>query len=121
MDELINRITSSVGIDADLAKQAVGIILNFLNRSAPDDKMEQLLESMPGARDMINDNPGGGGGMFSAGAMGAMGAMNEMTAAGLSMGQVQGVTKETVNYAREQDAEAVDAIVSSIPGLSQFV
>ena len=119
MEELIGRITSNVGIDEELAGKAISIILNFLNNSAPEDKMAQLLDALPGASDLITDE--GGGGMFSGGAMGAMGAMNDLTSAGLSMGQVQGVTSEVVGYAREKSGSVVDEIVSSIPGLSQFV
>jgi hypothetical protein len=119
MEELIGRITSNVGIDEELAGKAISIILNFLNKSAPEDKMAELLGAMPGASDLITDE--GGGGLFSGGAMGAMGAMNDLTSAGLSMGQVQGVTSEVVGFAREKSGSVVDEIVSSIPGLSQFV
>jgi len=46
----------------------------------------------------------------------------QMMAVGLSMGQVQGVTRETIAYAREKIGDdAVGEIVGSIPGLSQFV
>ena len=121
MQELIGRITANVGIDQDLATKAVSIILNFLNGSAPPDKMAKLLDSLPEARDVISSDTGGGGGMMG-GMMGAMGAMSALTEAGLGMGQVQGVTKETISYAKEKaGADTVDEIVASIPGLSQFV
>jgi hypothetical protein len=43
-------------------------------------------------------------------------------AAGLSMGQVQSVTREIVAYAREKAGEdTVGEVVGAIPGLSQFV
>ena len=58
--------------------------------------------------------------MFSMG--GIMGAGTKMMAAGLSMGQVQAVTRETIAYAREKIGEdAIGEIVGAIPGLSQFV
>jgi hypothetical protein len=61
-----------------------------------------------------------GGGMFSLG--GIMGAGTKMMAAGLSMGQVQSVTRETISYAREKIGDdAVGEIVGAIPGLSQFI
>jgi hypothetical protein len=45
-----------------------------------------------------------------------------MMAAGLSMGQVQGITREIIAYAREKIGDdAVGEIVGAIPGLSQFV
>ena len=51
-----------------------------------------------------------------------MGAGSRMMAAGLGMGQVQAVTKETIAFAREKIGEdAIGEIVGSIPGLSQFV
>ena len=51
-----------------------------------------------------------------------MGAGTKMMAAGLSMGQVQGVTREIIAYAREKAGEdAVGEIVGAIPGLGQFV
>jgi hypothetical protein len=38
------------------------------------------------------------------------------------MGQVQGVTKEVIGYAREKAGEeTLGEIVGAIPGLSQFV
>jgi hypothetical protein len=38
------------------------------------------------------------------------------------MGQIQGVTQETVDFAREKAGEEIiNEIVASIPGLSQFV
>jgi hypothetical protein len=45
-----------------------------------------------------------------------------MMAAGLSMGQVQAVTRETIAYSREKLGEdAVADIVDAIPGLAPFV
>jgi hypothetical protein len=124
MDELVGLISSKVGISEDLARKAVEIILNFLNKSAPDDKMAQLLDAIPGSREAVESGGSGGGGLFGGamGAMGAMGAVNEMTSAGLSMGQVQEVTKTTVRYAKEQAGEdTVNDIIASVPGLSQFI
>ncbi len=58
--------------------------------------------------------------MFAMG--GLMGAGTKMMAAGLSMGQVQGVTRETIAFAREKAGEdAIGEVVGAIPGLSQFV
>ena len=119
MEEIIGQIASNVGIDKELAKKAVTIILNFLNKSAPEDKMSQLLDGMPDARDLITEESGGGG-MFGGGMMGAMAVMSDLTSAGLDMGQVQQITKELVGYSREQSGDVVDEIIASIPGLSQF-
>ena len=45
-----------------------------------------------------------------------------MMSAGLSMGQVQGVTRQFIAFAREKVGEdSVGEIVGAIRGLSQFV
>jgi hypothetical protein len=120
MDELIARLTTNVGIDADLARKAVGIILDFLKKEAPADTIQQLVEKIPGAEAVLQAQGEDGGGMFSMG--GLMGAGAKMMSAGLSMGQVQAVTREFIAFAREKAGEeAVGSVVGAIPGLSQFV
>jgi hypothetical protein len=123
MDELIARLVASVGVDRGTAEKAVGIILNFLSKEGPPDKVQPLIDKLPGAAALIQAHQASGasgGGAFGMG--GLMGAGTKMMAAGLSMGQVQGVTKEVIAYAREKAGEdAVGEIVGAIPGLSQFV
>ena len=73
------------------------------------------------SRDLIREG-GGSGGFASMMGMGAMGALSELTSAGLSMNQVQVVTKEVIDYARAKAGEdVVGQIVGSIPGLDAFV
>jgi len=118
MDELINRITTNVGIDADTAQKAVGAILAFLQSEGPADKVKQLLDSVPGSEALIAQAPSGG--MLSMG--GVMGLGAKLMGMGLGMGEISKVAKETMGFARENGAgDAVDEIVASIPGLSQFV
>jgi hypothetical protein len=122
MEELIARLVASVGVDRAAAEKAVGIILDFLSKEGPPDKVQALIDKLPGAQALIEAQQASdsGGGMFSMG--GLMGAGTKMMAAGLSMAQVQGVTKEVIAYSREKAGEdAVGEIVGAIPGLSQFV
>lgn len=124
MQDLINRIVGKTGVSEDVAEQAVGIILRFLKKDGPTDKVDQVLDTMPGARELVDEQPKGGGGLLGGlmGGMGAMGALNELMAAGLGMGEVQSVTREIVAYAKEKAGEdVVDDIIESIPGLSQVV
>ena len=121
MDELIGRLVANVGVDKAAATTAVGIILQFLAKEGPADKVQQLIDKLPGAAAAIQSAPedSSSGGMFGGG---VMAAGTRMMAAGLSMGQVQAVTRETINYAREKLGEdAVGEIVGAIPGLGQFV
>ena len=122
MDELIARLVANVGVDRATAEKAVGIILDFLSKEGPPDKVQTLIDKMPGVQALLQAEQasGSGGGMFSMG--GIMGAGTRMMSAGLSMGQVQSVTKEVIAFSREKvGEEAIGEIVDAIPGLSQFV
>jgi hypothetical protein len=121
MDELIGRLVAKTGVDRTAAASAVGIILQFLVKEGPADKVQKLIDQLPGASEAIEQAPpySSSGGMFGGG---IMAAGSRMMAAGLSMGQVQAVTRETIAFAREKVGEdAVGEMVGAIPGLGQFV
>ena len=118
MDELLDRLVGKVGVDRVLAEKAVGIILTFLLKEGPSDKVQTLINQMPGAEAVMQAAGSEGG--FGMG--GIMGVGTKLMAAGLSMDQMQGVTREIIGYAREKAGEdTVGEIVGSIPGLGQFV
>lgn len=120
MDELIARLVANTGVERDAAEKAVGIIFEFLRNEGPPEKVQALIDRLPGAEALIKAQQGAGGGGFGMG--GVMGAGTKLMAAGLSMGQVQAVTRETIAYAREKVGdEAIGEIVGAIPGLSQFI
>jgi len=122
MDELISRITASVGIEDGKARNAVGLILGFLQKEGPDDKVASMLDGMDGARELI-ENADSEGGMLS-GMMGGgvMGLGSKLMGLGLGMGEITSLSKETINFAKEKAGEeTVDDVIASIPGLSQFV
>lgn len=119
MNELIDRLVAAVGIDKPTAEKAVGIILAFLKKEGPVERVQPIIDSLPGAEALIEAQQGGGG-MFDMG--GIMGVGTKLMGVGLSMPQVQAVTKEIIAYTREKAGdEAIGEIVASIPGLSQFV
>jgi hypothetical protein len=123
MDELIARLMNNLGIDRDAAEKAVAVILEFLRKEGPPDKVQALMDRLPGAEPLMESQEGldeSGGGMFALG--GLMGAGTKMMAAGLSMAQVQGVARETLAFAREKAGEdVVGEVVGAIPGLGQFI
>ena len=121
MDELIGRLVANTGVDRAAAEKAVGIILQFLIKEGPADKVQTLIDKLPGAEAAIQNAPpdSSSGGLFGGG---LMAAGSRMMAAGLSMSQVQAVTRETIAYAREKVGEdAVGEIVGAVPGLGQLV
>ena len=118
MDELLDRLVAKVGVDRGVAEKAVGIILSFLLKEGPSDKVQALINQMPGAEAAMQATASEGG--FGMG--GIMGVGTKLMAAGLGMDQMQGVTREIIAYARDKLGEdTVGEIVGSIPGLGQFV
>ena len=116
MDELIGRLVANIGIDQATAQKAVGIILQFLLKEGPAEKVQDLLAKLPGALEAIAAAPPDEGtGMFGGG---VLAAGTRMMSVGLSMGQVQAVTRETIGYAREKvGEETLGEIAGAIPGL----
>jgi hypothetical protein len=119
MEELVSRLVATVGVDRGAAEKAVGIILDFLRKEGPPEKVQSLIDKIPGVEALLAQQAESGG-MFSMG--GIMGAGAKMMSAGMTMSQVQGVTRETIAFARDKlGDDAVGEIVGAIPGLSQFV
>jgi hypothetical protein len=123
MDELIARLVADIGIDRFAAERAVGIIVEFLVKEGPADKVRPLLAKLPGAEVLIEQTAGeGGSGLIDGMIGGVMGAGMRMMSAGLSMGQVQDVGRAVLAYAREKAGEkVVGEVGAAIPGRSQFV
>jgi hypothetical protein len=122
MDQLIDRIVANTGVDRSIAAKAVGIILDFLLKEGPSDKVQSLVNELPGATEVVEAaRAEGGGGVF--GAMGGiMGVGSRLMGIGLGMEQIRNVTREVIGYTREKAGNsAVDDVVGAIPGLSQFI
>jgi hypothetical protein len=124
MDQLIDRIIANTGVDRSIAVKAVGIILDFLLKEGPSDKVQSLVDTLPGATEAVQATRAegsGGGGVFS-GMGGIMGVGSRLMGIGLGMDQIRNVTREVIAYAREKaGSSAVDEVVGAIPGLGQFV
>lgn len=124
MDELIDRIAQNVGLNRDVAKQAVSIILNFLRKEGPADSVNALFADLPGAEALAReaDEQQGGTGILGNFGSGVMAVMGQLQGLGLGMGEIQSVTQETVNYAKQEAGEdKVNEVITAIPGVSQFV
>jgi hypothetical protein len=127
MDELIARVTEKTGLEASVARNAIGIILAYLQKEGPPNEVGQLVAALPGSDEAIanaGSDGGGGGIMGMVGSMGGgvMALGGQLMSAGVSMGQMQPLGRELFAYGREKAGEDVmGPIVGSIPGLSQFV
>ncbi len=76
MDELAARVSAALGVDAEVARTAIGLVLGFLEKELPDGAVAELLDSLPGAREAIKSAQSAGGGGGLAGLMGGMGGLD---------------------------------------------
>lgn len=114
MDELIDQIATKTGLDLAIARKAVGIIVGFLSREGPTDKVATLIDKLPGARALADETRGGSGGL--------LGVFNDLAGAGLGMTEIQAVASSFLTFAKAKIGEReVDEVVRGIPGLGQFI
>jgi hypothetical protein len=120
MDELIGRLAAQAGIDDAVAEKTIGIILGFLRSEGPSDKVQALIDRIPGAEAAIAASAGGGGLIgFMGGGLMAVGT--KLMGMGLGMGQIQDVARELFKFGRDKiGTDAIAEIIAGTPGLSQF-
>jgi hypothetical protein len=120
MDELTGQLAAKAGIDSAVAEKTVGIILGFLRSEGPSDKVQALIDKIPGAEAAIASasNASGlsrlmGGGLMAVG--------TRLMGLGLGIGQIQDIARELFRFGRDKiGADQMSEIISGTPGLSQF-
>ena len=88
MEELIQRIVAATGIDAGVARNAVGLIIRFMKQHAPAGPVGDLIRAIPGAEEAMQETAASGGGGGLLGSLG--GALSGML--GGSAGSAAGTT-----------------------------
>lgn len=133
MQELINRIVERLGVDTGSAENVVGIVLGFLKSEVPTEKIEPLLNALPGAEDLIakigdvSSSASEGGGILGTlgglmGGNGIMDVLSKLQAEGLSMDQARTLGQEIFNFAQENAGEdVINDVKDAIPGLNQLL
>ena len=135
MDNLIARVAAAANMTPEVARKAVALVGDFIQREAPEEAVRDLFDKAPEFRAIIaSSTRTGGEGMgadlkglmgVAAGTMGGGGLMAlgaELMGLGLGMDQIQTVGKEVFGYARQVAGDqTVGEIAASIPGLSQFI
>ena len=114
MDNLIARVATAANTTPEVARKAVALIGDFLQREAPEEVVRDLFDKAPAFPAIIASSTqtggeGMGGGLkglmgVSAGAMGGGGLMalgTELMGLGLGMDQIQTMAKEVFAYMRE--------------------
>src|SRR5882757_4815736 len=120
MDELIGTLAVKVGIDDAVAEKTIGIVLGFLRNEGPSDKVQALIDQIPGAEAAIAaSNSNGGLSRLMGGGLMAVGT--RLMALGLGMNEIKNVARELFSFGRDKiGGDQMGEIISGTPGLSQF-
>jgi hypothetical protein len=119
MEELIGRLVAKAGIDNAVAEKTIGIILGFLRNEGPAEKVQSLIDNIPGAEAAIAASSNGGGlGRLMGGLM-ALGT--KLMGLGLGISEIQNVARELFRFGRDKiGADRMGEIIAGTPGLNQF-
>src|ERR1700712_3724681 len=120
MDELVEQLAAKAGIDRAVAEKTVGIILGFLRKEGPADKVQALIDRIPGAENAVEASRNGSGlsGLMGGGLM-ALGS--RLMGLGLGISEIQNIAREIFRVGRGRiGADQMGEIIAGTPGLSQF-
>jgi hypothetical protein len=120
MDELIGELAMKAGIDSAVAEKTVGIILDFLRNEGPSDKVQALIDKIPGAEAAIAaSNTGGSLARLIGGGLMALGT--RLMSLGLGIADIQNIAREFLRFGQDKiGADQMSEIIAATPGLSQF-
>jgi hypothetical protein len=120
MDELIGRLAEKAGIEKAVAEKTVGIMLGFLRNEGPADKVQALIDNIPGAEAVIAASGSGGGlSRLMGGGLMALGA--KLMGLGLGMAQIQNIARELFRFGRDKiGADQMGEIIAGTRGLKEL-
>jgi len=134
MDNLIARVATAANTTPETARQAVALIVDFIEREGPEDAVAILRAKAPALQAIVASGAPGaeglggtakgmmgtGAGMMGGGGLMALGAA--LMDLGLGMDQIHAVGKVVFDYARvEAGDDIMGEISGAIPGLAQFI
>jgi hypothetical protein len=119
MDELIGRLAAKAGIENAVAEKTIGIILDFLRNEGPGDKVQALIDNIPGAEAAIAASGSGGISRLMGGGLMALGA--KLMGLGLGMAQIQNIARELFRFGRDKiGADRMGEIIAGTRGLKEL-
>jgi hypothetical protein len=120
MDELIGRLATKASIDGAVAEKTIGIILNFLRSEGPSDKVQALIDRIPGAEAAMAASTRGSG-LSRLMGDGLMAVGTRLMGLGLGISDIQQIARELFRFGRDKiGADQMGEIIAGTPGLSQF-
>jgi hypothetical protein len=122
MKELVDNISAAAGLEPETARKAVGIVLDFIQKSVPPARSAAVIDKVPGGREAAagaaEDEAEGGGTAMP----GLMGLADRLMAEGVGMGHMQPLGRAMFDYLRRHAGDAaIGDLAADIPGLSQFM
>jgi hypothetical protein len=120
MNELVEQLAARAGVDRTVAEKTIGIILGFLRKEGPSDKVQALIDNIPGAESAIEASSKGAGlgGLMGGGLM-ALGS--RLMGLGLGISEIQNIARELFKFGRDRiGADQMGEIIAGTPGLKQF-
>jgi hypothetical protein len=127
MEDLIARIAAAAGVEPEIAKKSVEMILAFLRKEGPQAEVDALFAAVPGAAEAADagSRESGGGplnGLIGAMGGGIVGLAGRLTSLGLGIGEMRTIGRQVFAYVREKAGdELVGQVAAAIPGLAQFL
>ena len=119
MDELTAWLASKAGIEDVVAEKTIGVILGYLRNEGPSDKVQALIDKIPGAEAAIAASGNGGFSRLMGGGLMAVGT--RLMGLGLGIVEIQGIARELFKFGRDKiGADQMGEIITGTPGLSQF-
>jgi hypothetical protein len=119
MDELTKSLAATAGIEDVVAEKTIGIILGFLRNEGPSDKVQALIDKIPGAEAAISASQANGFGKLMGGGLMAVGT--RLMGLGLGIDDIQSIARELFRFGRDKiGADQMSEIIAGTPGLAQF-
>ena len=120
MDELTRWLAAKAGVEDAVAEKTIGIILGYLRNEGPSDKVQALIDKIPGAEAAISASENGGGlGRLMGGGLMAVGT--RLMGLGLGISDIQTIARELFQFGRDKiGTDQMGEIIAGTPGLSQF-
>ncbi len=134
MENLIARVAAATHANPNAARQAVAMIIDFIEREGPEEAVAALISKTPEFQAIVASSKvggeglgglakglmGTGAGMMGGGGLMALGA--SLASIGFTMQQIQTTGKIVFEYARLHAGDDIMGEISAaIPGLSQFI
>src|SRR5437763_131980 len=112
MDELVEQLAAKAGIDRIVAEKTIGMMLGFLRSEGPSDKVQALIDQIPGA-DRAVEASRNGRGLSALMGGGLMALGSRLMGLGLGMAEIQNIARELFRFGGDRiGADRMNEIIA---------